>query len=161
VLVTAEVALAVILVVGAALLVRTVYNLTRVDAGFERSRMVTFSMTLPPGSSEAGGRAGAFQRLLDGLRQLPEVQAASAMSELPFKRLAQRYDTGVENYVSADGRPVATVDYYQLVMSDYFQTMGIPIVTGRGFEAMDRTSGGVPLSSMRRWRSGCGRGAIQ
>ena len=46
-LVTAEVALAVMLVIGAGLLVRTVYNLTRVDAGFDRSRMVTFSMTLP------------------------------------------------------------------------------------------------------------------
>src|SRR4029077_7572340 len=45
-LVTAEVALAVMLVIGAGLLVRTVENLTRVDAGFDRSRMVTFSLTL-------------------------------------------------------------------------------------------------------------------
>ena len=52
-LVTAEVALAVMLVIGAGLLVRTVYNLTRVDAGFDRSRMVTFSMTLPRNGTEA------------------------------------------------------------------------------------------------------------
>ena len=43
----AEVALAVMLVIGAGLLIRTVYNLTSVDAGFDRSRLVTFSMTLP------------------------------------------------------------------------------------------------------------------
>ena len=46
-LVMAEVALAVILVIGAGLLLRTVYNLTTLDAGFDRSRLVTFSMTLP------------------------------------------------------------------------------------------------------------------
>jgi predicted permease len=141
-LVTAEVALAVMLVIGAGLLVRTVYNLTRVDAGFDRSRMVTFSMTLPPGSSEAGGRAAALQRLLDSLRQVPGVHGATALSDLPFKRLAQRYNTAAENYTNADGRPVAVVDYYQFVMSDYFQTMGIPIVAGRGFDAADTASEG-------------------
>ena len=53
----AEVALAMMLVTGAGLLLRTVYNLTRVDAGFDRSRLVTFSMTLPRGTSDPGGRA--------------------------------------------------------------------------------------------------------
>ena len=141
-LVTAEVALAVMLVIGAGLLVRTVYNLTRVDAGFDRSRMVTFSMTLPRSGTEAGGRALALQRLLDTLRQMPGVQAATAMSDLPFNRLAQRYNTGAENYANTDGRPVAVVDYYQFVMSDYFTTMRIPIVAGRGFDAIDTASEG-------------------
>jgi predicted permease len=141
-LVTAEVALAVMLVIGAGLLVRTVYNLTRVDAGFDRSRMVTFSMTLPRSRTEAGGRATAFQRLLDTLRQVPGVQAATAMSDLPLNRLAQRYNTGAENHTNADRSPVAVVDYYQFVMSDYFTTMGIPIVAGRGFDASDTASEG-------------------
>ena len=141
-LVTVEVSLSVMLVIGAGLLVRTVYNLTRVDPGFDRSRMVTFSMTLPTGNSEAGGRAGALQRLLDTLRQVPGVEAATAMSDLPFVRLAQRYNTGAENYTNTDGRPIVVVDYYQFVMSDYFVTMRIPIVAGRGFDAVDTTSGG-------------------
>jgi predicted permease len=141
-LVTVEVALSVMLVIAAGLLVRTVANLTRVDAGFDRARVVTFSMTLPPGSSEAGDRASALQRLLGTLRRIPGVEAATAMSDLPFKRLAQRYDTGAENYASADGRPSAVVDYYQFVMSGYFETMHVPIVAGRGFEATDTTSGG-------------------
>ena len=139
-LVTAEVALAVMLVIGAGLLVRTVDNLTRVDAGFDRSRMVTFSMTLPRTGTEGGGRALVLQRLLDTLRQMPGVQAATAMSDLPFNRLAQRYNTGAETHT--DGSPVAIVDYYQFVMSDYFMTMGIPIVAGRGFDATDTASGG-------------------
>ena len=138
-LVTAEVALAVVLVIGAGLLVRTVYNLTQVDAGFDRSRMVTFSMTLPRGGGEGGSRAAAFQRLLNALRQIPDVQDATAMSDPPFNRMAQRYNTGAEN---ADGGPVAVVDYYQFVMSDYFRTMRIPIVAGRGFNATDTASRG-------------------
>ena len=44
-----------------------------------------------------GGRASALQRLLDALRRLPGVQAATAMSDLPMTRLAQRYNTGVES----------------------------------------------------------------
>jgi len=80
--------------------------------------------------------------LLDRLRQLAGVQQATAMSDLPFHRLAQRYNTGVEDSGGSNGASVATVDYYQFVMSDYFQTMGIPIVAGRTFDATDTTSGG-------------------
>src|SRR5262249_23600312 len=70
-LVTAQVAFAVMLVIGAGLLVKTVYNLTRIDAGFDRSRLVTFSMTLPMANSEPDTRAQAYQRVLDGLRSVP------------------------------------------------------------------------------------------
>jgi len=140
-LVVAEVALAVVLVIGATLLVRTVYNLAQVDAGFDRSRIVTFSLTLPQAGSEGDGRARALQRLLGTLRGLPGVQAATAMSDLPLNRPAQRYNTGAEGYANADGRPIAVVDYYQFVMSDYFETMRIPIVAGRGFAASDTVSG--------------------
>jgi putative ABC transport system permease protein len=139
VLVIAEVALAVMLVIGAGLLVRTVENLTRVDAGFDRSRMVTFSLTLSSSGTEADTRAAMLQRLLGTLRQVPGVQAATAMSDPPFSRLAQRYQTGAQG---TDVGPVATVEYYQFVMSDYFATMGIPILAGRGFAAADTTSGG-------------------
>jgi putative ABC transport system permease protein len=147
-LVTAEVALAVMLVVGAGLLARTVVNLTRVDTGFNRSRMVTFSMTMPRGGSEPGGRVAALQRMLDGLRGVPGVEAATAMSDLPLNRVVQAFNTGVENYANADGRPVTVVDYYQYVMSHYFETMNIPIVAGRAFAASDAaTEGRVAIVS--------------
>ena len=139
-LVMGEVALAVMLVIGAGLLVRTVYNLARVDAGFDRSRLVTFSITLPAVTRYQGGRVQAYQRLLDALRAAPGVQAATAMSDLPLNRVVQGYGTAAENYVNQDGRPIAVVDYYQFVMSDYFRTMGIPIVAGRGFAATDALS---------------------
>jgi predicted permease len=136
-LVIAEVALAVMLVVGAGLLVRTVYNLTRVDAGFERSRLVTFELTLPQASyPQAGSRAQAYQSILDELRALPEVQGATAMSGLPPTRPVNANSTTLEGYTAKPG-DTPIVDFYQMVSSDYFETMGIPIVQGRGFEPID------------------------
>jgi predicted permease len=142
-LVTAEVALAVMLVIGAALLVRTVANLTAVNAGFNRSQLVTFSMTLPQATSEPETRARAYQRILDKLRAEPGVQRATVMSGLPPDRPPQRIRTVVENYINQDGQPLATVDYYQLVMSDYFETMNIPVVRGRAFASSDLASEGT------------------
>ena len=139
-LVAAEVALAVILVIGAGLLLRTVYNLTRVDAGFDRSRLVTFSMTLPRATTEQEGRAQVYRRLLDSFGGVPGVQAATAMSDLPLTRATQGYSTGVQGEAGGARQASQSVDYYQFVMSGYFETMGIAIVAGRGFEPADMTS---------------------
>lgn len=141
-LVVAQVACAVMLVIGAALLVRTVYNLTEVDAGFDRARLVTFSMTLPMANSDADTRAQSYQRILDRLRSVPGVLGAAAMSGLPPNRAPDAFATPIENYASDDGKPSEIVDYYQFVMGDYFGTMGIPIVAGRDFERTDNASQG-------------------
>src|SRR5262249_22678577 len=138
-LVVVEVALAVMLVIGAGLLIRTVSNLTSVDAGFDRSRLVTFSMTLAE-PYEPDTRGPAYQRLLDRLRAAPGVQSAALMSGLPPNRSAEAIPTRIENHAAPDGSPVEIVDYYQFVMGDYFQTMGVPIVAGRGFEPADSAS---------------------
>jgi putative ABC transport system permease protein len=137
VLVMAEVALAVMLVIGAGLLVRSVYNLTTLDAGFDRARLVTFSMTLPTATTAPAARLQAYQRLLDKLRGAPGIQGASAMSGLPPTRAAIGRGTLFENHTAATGEPFEVVDYYQQVMSDYFETMGIAIVAGRGFQRGD------------------------
>jgi predicted permease len=142
-LVIAQVAFAVMLVIGAGLLVQTVYNLTRIDAGFDRSRLMTFSMTLPMANSDPDTRAQAYQRVLDRLRSVPGVLAAAAMSGLPPDRTADAIGTPIENYISDDGRHSEIIDYYQFVMGDYFGTMGIPIVAGRGFERTDNVSQGM------------------
>jgi putative ABC transport system permease protein len=143
-LVMAEVAMAVMLVIGAGLLLRTVYNLANVDAGFDRSRLVTFSMSLPTANyQQAPARAQLYQRLLARLRQVPGVQSASAMSGLPPNRPVNANDTEIDNYTAPPEGPFENVDYYQSVMTDYFETMGIPIVSGRGFVATDSTATGM------------------
>ena len=141
-LLIAQVAFAVILVIGAGLLVQTVYNLTRIDAGFDRSRLVTFSMTLPMANSEPVTRAQAYQRVLDRLRSVPGVLGTAAMSGLPPNRTPDAIATPIENYSSYDGKPFENIDYYQFVMGDYFGTMGIPIIAGHGFERTDNASQG-------------------
>jgi predicted permease len=143
-LVVAEVALAVMLVIGAALLVRTVYNLTNVDAGFNRSRLMTFSISLPVATyPQATLRGQLFQRVLENLRAVPGVQSASAMSGLPPERPLNANDTDIDNYTAPKEGPFENVDYYQNVMSSYFETMGIPIVQGRAFEPADAASQGM------------------
>ena len=143
-LVVAEVALAVMLVIGAGLLLRTVANLTKVDAGFDRSRLVTFSMSLPTARyPQAPARAQAYQRLLERLRTLPGVQAATAMSGLPPNRPLNANDTDIDNYTAPPEGPYENVDYYQNVMTDYFETMGIPLMQGRSFQRQDAASSGM------------------
>src|SRR5438034_5111752 len=115
-LVIAQVAFAVMLVIGAGLLVQTVYNLTRIDAGFDRSRLVTFSMTLPMANSDPDTRAQAYQRVLDRLRSVPGVLGTVAMSGLPPNRTPDAIATPLDNYTSDDGRPFEIIDYYQFVM---------------------------------------------
>jgi putative ABC transport system permease protein len=143
-LVMAEVALAVMLVIGAGLLIRTVYNLSVVDAGFDRSRLVTFQMSLATADyPQPAQRAQLYQRLLDKVRGVAGIQGASAMSGLPPNRPLNANDTDIDNYTSPPEGPFENVDYYQNVMSDYFETMGIPIVAGRGFQAADAASPGL------------------
>jgi predicted permease len=145
-LVMAEVALAVMLVIGAGLLIRTVYNLSMVDAGFDRSRLVTFQMSVPTANYPRPAlRAQMYQRLLEKLRGVPGVQAASAMSGLPPNRPLNANDTDIGNYTAPPEGPFENVDYYQSVMTGYFETMGIPIVQGRGFLPSDAASGPVVI----------------
>jgi hypothetical protein len=99
-LVMAEVALAVMLVIGAGLLLRTVYNLTKVDGGFDRARLVTFSMTLPQATSTPETRRETYQRLLERLRAVPGVQGASAMTGLPPDRPLNANDTDIDGYTA-------------------------------------------------------------
>jgi predicted permease len=138
--VIAQVALAVMLIIGAGLLVQTVYHLTKIDPGFDRSRLITFSMTLPMANSEPETRSQAYQRILERLRSVPGVLGTVAMSGLPPNRTPDAIATPIENYTSDTGRQDEVIDYYQFVMGDYFGTMGIPIVAGRGFEHRDTAS---------------------
>ena len=139
-LVVAETSLAVIVVVGAGLLLRTVHNLTAVDAGFDRSRLATFSITLPPASFDLLGRVRLYQRLLEQMRAVPGVRAATAMTGLPLERPLDAGQAEIANNMATTGPEIPSIDYYQRVMSGYFETMGIPILQGRGFQSTDVAS---------------------
>ena len=139
VLVVAEVALAVVLVIGAGLLIKSFANLMRVDAGFDRAKMVTFGLVLPSAAYPPPQRAAFFARVTDRLREIPGVQAVSVMTGLPPLRAVNANDTDFEHITNGDGQnaPVENVDYWQFVSHEYVETMGIPVVRGRDFAQQD------------------------
>jgi putative ABC transport system permease protein len=145
-LVMAEVALAVVLVVGAGLLLRSFWNLMKVDAGFDRSRLATFGLVLPNASfPQPQQRVDMFARLLTRIQRIPGVQSASAMTGLPPSRDVNANDTDFEGIAPRPDGPILNVDYYNNVSVHYVETMKIPVLRGRSFEETDVTGGPVAL----------------
>ncbi|HEY6827129.1 MAG TPA: ABC transporter permease [Gemmatimonadaceae bacterium] len=145
-LVGAEIALAVMLVVGAGLLIRSFRNLTTVDAGFDGNNLVTFGVYLPqPVYPEAQRRARFVADLAARLQAIPGVQSAAVMTGLPPNRQVNANDTDLENVASGQDLPAHNIDYYQAASARYFETMKIPMLKGRGFTESDAGGPGVAV----------------
>ena len=145
-LVMAEVALAVVLVVGAGLLMRSFQKLMTVDAGFNRERLTTFGVVMPGAAyRKSEDRVAFIDRLQARLREVPGVTGVGAMAGLPPNRPVDANDTDFEGYTPQPGQPAENVDYYQTVTLDYLKTMGIPVVKGRGFDPADVSGAPVML----------------
>jgi len=134
VFVIAETALALMLLVGAGLLIRSFVALMHVDTGFNPSRAITMKVTLP--TSKYGEARQFFDRLYSQIDALPGVQAAGGVSFLPLNGLGAATDFTIPGRpVPSDGdRPVADV---RVVTHDYFKAMGIPLLRGRLFDSRD------------------------
>jgi predicted permease len=102
--------------------------------------LVTFSLTLPRASFDLMSRVRAYQAVLEQVRAVPGVSAATAMSSLPLDRPHVRSQTEVTNNTSRslEGVPIE----YQRVMTGFFETVNIPIVQGRAFQPADAGSTG-------------------
>jgi predicted permease len=145
-LVMSEVALAVVLVVGAGLLLRSFWELMRVDGGFDRSRLTTFGLVLPDAAFPGPQRkVDVFARLVKRIEEIPGVQRAAAMTGLPPRRPVNANDTDFEGIPRTPDRPIQNVDYYNTVTANYVDAMKIPIVSGRGFQEGDATGPPVAL----------------
>jgi putative ABC transport system permease protein len=157
-LVVSEVALSLMLLVGAGLLIRSFIRLMSQNLGFDPSNLLTMQTWLPTDHYTAPAQVTNFyQQALDRVRALPGVKQASAVDFLMF--------TGWSDYVDFDiaGRaPRASGDQftsrYRVVDWQYFHTMGTRIVDGRDFQASDGPNGaGVVLVNealVRRYWSG-------
>ena len=145
-LVVAELALAVMLVIGAGLLIKTFRNLTSVDAGFDSENRITFGLVLPQATYPDSQRVvNVISELARKLDEIPGVERVSAMQGLPPQRPVNANDTNFEGYSPGPGDPPANVDYYQVVSNGYFATMGIDITAGRAFDASDAIGGPVVI----------------
>jgi putative ABC transport system permease protein len=137
-LVVAELALAVMLLAGAGLLMRSFVKLQAVDPGFRPEQALTFELSLPDARyAEDPARIAFFDQLLPRLRALPGVRSAAAVMGLPLSGLDFIISFEVEGRppVPPAQRPAMQV---RVATPEYFGTIGVPIRRGRGFTADDR-----------------------
>jgi len=149
-LIVGQVAVALVLLSGAGLMTKSLWELTQVSPGFQTENILTARLSLPPGYTNGNvygtgkhPRISLFQQaLLDRVRPIPGVQSAAFATYLPM--------TGADSSWAFDvqGRPpkppgVFDVANYRPVTAGYFDTMRIPVLRGRGFDAGD--TGNNPL----------------
>ena len=136
-LVIAEISLAVILVIGSGLMIRAFWKLQQVNTGFEPAGVVSFSLNLPGSKYKTPDRLQFVNTLQQKLSSIPGVTSASAASGIPPLRRINANDTEIEGYVQTPDSPAQNVDYWNVVGTDYFKTMKIKVLEGRGFEPQD------------------------
>ena len=152
-LVIAEIALALVLLTGSGLLIKSFARLLDVNPGFDTSNVLALQVTLPSSKySQEQKRAAFYQQLEERLKALPGVQAVGAVSRLPL--FAGDITSGRSNITSRlviEGRPAAAGDLpevdYRVASPSYFQAMNIPLVRGRLFNWQDEPQdrAGLPL----------------
>jgi putative ABC transport system permease protein len=136
-LVVAEVAVALVVLVGAGLLVRSFWRLQQVDLGFETGNLLTLQLYLSPTKYPTGPQqVGYGQRLLERLEQVPGVRTAGAVTGLPLSEVQFMIDGVVEGHASERGETRPVLDW-RPVTPGYFEAMGIPQVRGRDFSGLD------------------------
>jgi len=135
-LVVAEMALAVVLLVGAGLMLRSIWALQRTPLGFDPAGVLTLRVALPAASYATPEQVVVFyQELLERVRTLPGVQAAGAARLLPLGSTIGDFGLRIEGYMPPPGTN-AKGDW-QIVTDGYLEAMGERIVSGRGFTAAD------------------------
>ena len=139
-LVVAEVALAMILLIGAGLMVRAYVNVTGVNPGFDPENLQTFWVALPEAEyAEPDSQYRFFEELVERIEALPEVESAAATSLLPVNSFQGPY-LGVEGTESADAGTLPVVTYAR-VTPGYIEALGVPLIEGRTFESGDGADG--------------------
>lgn len=137
-LVVGETALALVLLVGAGLLLRSFARLQEVDPGFDPRDLATTSLSLPEAQYKEREKTAAFyQALTDRLATLPGVTSAALGFPLPFGGNDSSASFDIEGRTTGPGDP-GPHGHIRLVTPGYFAAMRIPVKRGRVFEATDR-----------------------
>jgi putative ABC transport system permease protein len=140
-LIVTEMALALVLLVGAGLLLRSLLGLGRVDPGFAKDHVMTFGLDLP-GRYGHAQRVVFYRSLLEKVRATGSVRSASAAFPLPLSA------DDVKTSFAVEGQPMKpselSVTTIHIVDRDYFRTLGIPLLSGREFNLQDDAAGATP-----------------
>lgn len=158
VLVGTEVALAVVLVIGAGLMIRSLSALGRIDLGFKPEQVLTMRLALPAAKYDTPEKVVNFYRqALDRVRGVAGVEHAGVVRVLPLATTTGDYGLDVEGFQESPGRN-AKGDW-QIVSDGAFEAMGTTLVRGRWFTAADTTAS-VPVAVINEtmaktyWRDG-------
>ena len=136
-LIAGEMALAVLLLVCAGLMVRSIWAMEQVPLGFDPRGVLTVRVALPDESYSTNERIVSFyERVTAAVRELPGVTAAGAVRSLPLGPTIGDWGLDVEGFVETPGRN-AKGDW-QVVTPGAFEALGERVVSGRGFTAADR-----------------------
>jgi predicted permease len=136
-LVISEIALALVLLVGAGLLIKSFLNLLRVNPGFNPENVLTIPLSLPPAVYREGRQQTAFfEQALRRIEALPGVRVAGVTSSTPLGGSTRGSNFSIQEQppIPPGARPNATL---YAVSTKYFEAMGIPLLGGRGFTEMD------------------------
>ncbi len=135
-LVVAEIALSLVVLIGGGLMLRSFIHLMRIDPGFKSDDALVMDLALPTARYPAGESQTAFyQKLLERIGKTTGMQAAGLASPLPFSGRSS------QSRALQEGAPFArentVLSDFVTVSPDYFQTMGIPLIRGRSFTDRD------------------------
>ena len=138
VLVASEVALSIVLLLGAGLTLRSFLRLLDVDPGYRTDRVLAATITVPESVYDTPVATSAFfATLLDRMREQPGVTAAGAVTGLPLRAARGDLNFQIEGRETPQGVLSRRADW-QVVTPGYFEAMGMRIVRGRSIEAVDR-----------------------
>jgi len=135
-LVVSEIALAMVLLVGAGLMIQSFWRLLKVDPGFQTENVLTVDLSLPTARYPEGHQVSHFyDRLLRRIGSLPGVRSAGGAAYLPFSGTRNSWSFDIE------GQPPLPPDRaeteWRPITAGYFRTMGIPLSRGRDFTEQD------------------------
>jgi putative ABC transport system permease protein len=143
-LIVSEIALSLVLLIGAGLMIKSFFRLVQVNPGFETEHIATMRLSLPAAQySTPSKRAMFFQQIINRLQAIPGVQSVGAISRLPLTPGNSSRGFKIEGY--AESNDSLNVDY-RVISPDYFRSMGIRLVKGRDIDDHDnRPSSGVVI----------------
>ncbi len=137
-LIASQVAVALTLLTGAGLMLRSLSQLLSVETGFARGQVLTFETAVPTATYAEGDQIPFYERFYDAIRRQPGVESVGAINILP---LSANYDG---RGIQIDARPVpvgqAPSIQARSISPDYFRAMDIPLLSGRPFTDADRES---------------------
>jgi predicted permease len=138
-LVIVQLALTLVLLVGAGLLLRSIRHLRNVNPGFDPQHLITFKVGVSHSLTKTASRTRiAYQRLIERIRQIPGVQAADFTGLVPLRRQGGTMPFWIDAQKPASLQGAPRVVMF-LTGPDYLRTMGIPLLQGRFFTPEDTT----------------------